>query len=331
MSGNGKNYLAVYNGNGGAELRDGCNPDDIMKSIPDVDEYYFNFRYLCFDATGMFLAAVAGCCNVHVFDVESSSLVGSITEENDAVVTTVSFHPVDNNFVLTRNKLGIVRLWEWRSQQQCWNVNIATVSMHLSSPCACFSVDGQQIIANADFNSRPSDLAVLDAANGNLLSTLHGHAGSIESLSVSPVGDCIASGTKEGTVTVWDLLTVSPIYIWPGFDSPFSPGQKSNLDLVLFFPDGSKLAIAVHGGIVILAEGTWAQLHFIRCYYLDFLERSLSSLSINALGNRIAWTYRSSFRFVVYDLDAMAEMYSAWFGMQWCCCCFSPAEKVILM
>jgi WD40 repeat protein len=195
-----------------------------MKSISHIDKYYF--RHLCFDATGLFLAVASGYY-VLVFDVESSFLVGSITEEDDDAVTTVSFSPVDNNFVLTRNKLGIVRLWEWRSQRQCWNVNIATVSMHLSSPCACFSVDGQQIIANADFNSRPSDLAVLDAVNGNLLSTLHGHSGRIKSLlSVSPTGDCIASGATEGTVTVWDLLTDSPIYIWPGFDSTFSPGQK---------------------------------------------------------------------------------------------------------
>jgi WD40 repeat protein len=279
-SGSGKKYIVVYNGTGATELRDAHNPAEIVKSIPDT----LHNGHLFFDATSALLGAVtAGSC-VLVFDVESSDIAGFITDDND--ISTACFHPTDNNFVMTRSKTGTVSLWNWRSKQQWWITNVNAASSQESSPCACFSLDGQRVITNADFDSQPSDLFILDAINGNHVTTLHGHGhGSIiQSISVNPTDGCVATGMREGSVVVWDLSTGSPIYAWAGYPSTFDPGHISILDIVQFFPDGSKLAIAVHGGVVILAVGMWEQLHFIPCARWYALERSLASLSINSYG-----------------------------------------------
>ena len=44
-----------------------------------------------------------------------------------------------------------------------------------------------------------------DVATGQLVTTLTGHTGVVNSVTFSPDGDTLASGSRDGTAILWDL------------------------------------------------------------------------------------------------------------------------------
>lgn len=65
-------------------------------------------------------------------------------------------------------------------------------------------------------------------------STLEGHSEAILSVAFSPDGKCLASGSGDTTVRVWDLLTETPLHT--------CSGHKHWVLFVSFSPDCRKIA-----------------------------------------------------------------------------------------
>ena len=51
------------------------------------------------------------------------------------------------------------------------------------------------------------DNKVWDAVTGEIINTLTGHSGSVTSVSFSPDGSRIVSGSQDNSVRVWDAVT----------------------------------------------------------------------------------------------------------------------------
>ena len=67
-------------------------------------------------------------------------------------------------------------------------------------PTIAFGPDGTRIVSG----SRDETLKVWDAESGEVVLTLRGHGGSVESVAFSPDGTRIVSGSDDKTLKVWD-------------------------------------------------------------------------------------------------------------------------------
>jgi WD40 repeat protein len=318
MSGN---YLAVNQGDA-IELRDGDNPDVVVKVLPL--EGSSSRHVICFSATGTLLAVISGIFRqVLIYDVETGAMVAKIEEDEFVCFETICFHCSDNNLLLSREKYGRVSLWNIASQQRLWGVDVNIV--YVSVYRICFSSDGLQVIANSDSGDEPSDsdLVVLDAANGSLLVTLRGHTNVIRCISVSPMGGLVASCSYDRLVILWDLSLGSQIRTLA--DLADLPQYLS------FLPDGSKLIVAIKGSIMIYVTDTWEQLFCIPYAFRYEWESQIVFITVNSVCNRIAWTFWNTQQLVVYDLDLREEIFTVSTRNKSCACCFSPATSVILM
>src|SRR5262245_44313480 len=68
------------------------------------------------------------------------------------------------------------------------------------------------------------------AAADEAADTLKGHKGTLSCLAFTPGGTALASGGKDGAVTVWDLAARKPLHQLPG--------HKDMVVAAAFSPDG---------------------------------------------------------------------------------------------
>ena len=85
-----------------------------------------------------------------------------------------------------------------------------------------------------------------DATTGSPLRTLTGHTDYVLSVSFSPDGNTLASGSRDTTVRLWDATTGSPLRTLTG--------HTDGVSSVSFSPDGNTLASASGDGTVLLWE-----------------------------------------------------------------------------
>ncbi|KAG8711741.1 hypothetical protein FRC11_001957 [Ceratobasidium sp. 423] len=109
---------------------------------------------------------------------------------------------------------------------------------HISS--ICYTSDGAQVVTAAG-----KDVYVLDAWTGaTLLGPMEAHAKPISSVTISPNGSYIASGSSDSTVRLWDTKNGKVIVTLGPFS--FRP-----VVLVSFSPDGTRIVTAVSGEVRI--------------------------------------------------------------------------------
>ncbi len=104
-----------------------------------------------------------------------------------------------------------------------------------------FSPDGTRIVSggggrDSKTHKLVGELKVWDAATGQEVFTLKGHASYVGSVSFSPDGKQIASASGDQTVKVWDAVT--------GQETLTLKGHTSSVGSVSFSPDGTRIASA---------------------------------------------------------------------------------------
>jgi WD40 repeat protein len=89
---------------------------------------------------------------------------------------------------------GTIRVWDIESGNELRVIR----SDRGRFACGCFSPDGRRIAGGTDQH----DVLVVDAGNGRVLHTMHGHLNQI--CCIGYVGEMIASGSWDGTLRLWD-------------------------------------------------------------------------------------------------------------------------------
>jgi WD40 repeat protein len=109
-------------------------------------------------------------------------------------------------------------------------------SVSLGGGAVDWSPDGGRLASGFE-----NKVQIADVSTGGLLREMMGHTGDITSLDWSPVGDYIATGSRDETVKVWNAAEGQLI-------TSIDTGDWAS---VCWSPDGKKLAIAYSGTIQI--------------------------------------------------------------------------------
>ncbi|MFQ5595340.1 MAG: WD40 repeat domain-containing protein, partial [Anaerolineae bacterium] len=97
-----------------------------------------------------------------------------------------------------------------------------------------------------------SALQMVMQSSPHLISFLHGHAGDVWSVAFSPDGQTLASGSKDGTIVLWDMAARRPL------GEPLR-GHEASVRSLAFSPDGQTLASGGEDTAIILWDVTVRQ------------------------------------------------------------------------
>jgi len=151
-------------------------------------------------------------------------------------VTDVSFSP-DGKQIASASWDQTVKVWDAVTGQE--TLTLKGHTDHVRS--VSFSPDGTRIVSggggrDSKTHKLVGELKVWDAATGQEVFTLKGHASYVGSVSFSPDGKQIASASGDQTVKVWDAVT--------GQETLTLKGHTSSVGSVSFSPDGTRIASA---------------------------------------------------------------------------------------
>lgn len=139
---------------------------------------------------------------VMVIDVGSGVCVKTLEGHSDRVVS-VAFSS-DDQLIMSGSSDHTIKIWNASSGACLRTLEGAKFfkMFFLRGSAVAFSYDGQ-LVALAQENGEIA-VRAWDASSDALLQTLRGHS-VISSLTISPNGRLIASGSADGTVRVWDV------------------------------------------------------------------------------------------------------------------------------
>ena len=193
-----------------------------------------------FDATAKILDAATGKL-IRTFDhkgtIERSETIDELTGKKvqttatgRRVVGSVAFSP-DGKRILT-GSFDAMRLWDIASGEVLRSFVHDKPDQRVLS--VAFSPDGSRVLSGgADKTVR-----LWDTATGNLIFTLQGHFGPVNSIAFSPDGTRAVSGDEAMLVLLWDLTTGK---VAAGFNSFRPDAHRAAVMSVAFAPDGKKI------------------------------------------------------------------------------------------
>ncbi len=154
-------------------------------------------RSLYFSPDGKRLAAMNENVKPQVWDIRKQQ---DITPSNIKRATAVAFSP-DSSVLAAISREGIY-LWKLDKEPDEKHTMIP-VSFYASNCILEFSPDGTVLIGSA-MVKWDSQIMMWHVETGQLLGNISGHTEPVETLEFSHNGKILASGSKDGTVLLWD-------------------------------------------------------------------------------------------------------------------------------
>jgi WD40 repeat protein len=167
---------------------------------------------------------------VEVWSMETGQLVHSIDDQANDVV----FSP-NGKLLASASRDHTVKIWSVESGNLLHIFKGHTTHVNVIA----FSPDGKIIASGCgkfDMNENNRDYTVKlwSVAAGKLLFTLKGHGYDINTLSFSPDGKTIASGSVDNSVKIWSVSTGMLVKTLNG-------GNHGGVNNIVFSPDGKTL------------------------------------------------------------------------------------------
>jgi WD40 repeat protein len=150
-------------------------------------------------------------------------------------VSSVAFDR-DGTLLAAADSLGHVMIWEAAT-----GVRRIELSGVYGRPILLFSPEGKHFTTT----NQERVIALRDVATGRVIRTFHGHTDVIGSLAFNSEGDRLVSGSADGSVRIWDVVS--------GLELLSLPGVRGPVYAVAVSPDGKRIAAAVEGGVKLWA------------------------------------------------------------------------------
>ncbi|MBU0639785.1 MAG: protein kinase [Planctomycetes bacterium] len=144
----------------------------------------------------------------------------------------------DERFQRTRAEVNEKRA---RWQAYLANVRAAQAALSMSDTASV-----HRALRAAPSERRDWEWRYLHAESDKSLATFAGNAGSVSSVAFSPDGRWLASGSREGTISLWDTKT--------GAERSLGRVHSGWVCSVAFSPDGQRLASGSHDGAVRVSD-----------------------------------------------------------------------------
>ena len=223
---------------------------------------------------------------IKVWDSRTGALLHTLQGHSESV-RSVSYSP-DSQYIVSGegsmfgSKDNMIKVWDSRT-----GALLHTLQGH-SEPVSSvsYSPDGQYIISWAwavNFlshfwsKSKENDntIKVWDSRTGALLHTLQGHSESVRSVSYSPDGQYIVSGSSDNTIKVWDSRTGALLHTLQG--------HTGSVESVCYSPDGKYIVSGSSDNTIKVWDSrTGALLHTLKGH-----SESVASVSYSPDGNYI--------------------------------------------
>ncbi|MGB8648208.1 MAG: adenylate/guanylate cyclase domain-containing protein [Anaerolineae bacterium] len=153
---------------------------------------------------------------------------------HDGSVDDIAFGPDGRRVYTGSDDDGTGKAWDAKTGKELFSFSGQGGTVGIESITA--SPDGTRI-ATGEFDTH---VKIWDAATGQLLQTLFGHASYIDGLAYSADGKYLASGSEDGVAIVWDAAT--------GQQLLKLNGHTSGVRGVAFAPDGTRLVTVSRDG-----------------------------------------------------------------------------------
>ncbi|MFH0992126.1 MAG: caspase family protein [bacterium] len=190
---------------------------------------------LKFSPDGTMLAsATSNGKSVQLWDLNSGKSL-RVMGGHKGTVISIAFSP-DSKLLASGDELGdgTIELFDVATGKELKTFSMGTPWANGSLE---FSRDGKVLIS-AIRDALDPVIRFWDIEKGVVIKTLKGHASSVYSISLSPDGMMLASGSADKSIRLWEIDAIMPSSILAGYSSP--------VQQVALSPDGKLLATA-HG------------------------------------------------------------------------------------
>jgi WD40 repeat protein len=220
--------------------------------------------------TGKLVAGFDHNFELKVWDVDSGLEVHSLCSPRyggcPGDFEKLAFSPDGNRLAGSDPGSGIVRVWDIASGRVLITTSgysrnelaLATTTFNLSykprtvqPPTFSFSDDGRLFAAY----SGQGRVKVWSASSGTEYFSIAGHKGVVTSISLSPSGQRLITGSDDGTARVWDGSRSHEV---------FTISRLGEVDNVTYSPDGKRLAGSLkEGGVGVWDTTTWEKPYIV--------------------------------------------------------------------
>ncbi len=174
------------------------------------------------------------CKNVFIYDTYSGEKVKDIITENRNI--RKAKFSLDGEKIASKGSLGVL-ISDFETGEEIVNI----YKYNAVAKDFCFNNKGNIITAGSD-----SLVSIWDAESGRNLRNLKGHNGELNSVALSPDGNCIFSAGADKTIIQWDFETGNKIKEFNGHAATIQ-----SLDVT---PNGKLLASASMDGHIKIWE-----------------------------------------------------------------------------
>jgi len=204
-----------------------------------LSEHRGRLRSFALNSDLSILATLSDDQTIHLWDLQTCRCIRRL-EDNSGGITAIAFNSEGSLMAGGGGRDRTVHLWNMQSGKHLKTLRIA---QDLAYPfyinVITFSPNSQMIAVN----SGATVIEIRDIQANRTLYILRGHHGNVLSLTFSPDGSLLASGSRDHTVRLWDVTT----------GEQFKMLQVTRgVTSVIFSPDGHMLAYGSEDGTIKL-------------------------------------------------------------------------------
>jgi Tol biopolymer transport system component len=255
-------------------------PDGALRRMVVTEDGEGVLYCVTFSPDGKTLAVGGSLRRVHLFDAQTGELLRSFGNHPDNV-WTVAWSP-DGKFLCSGGRADLtLHVWDPKTGDE-----LKPFEGHQGGITRIkFFRDGKRLIMSG--GSWDPTIRVWDVERREQTLALTGHSNLIDAMDFAPHGRLAVSGSRDGSLRLWDLSRGREIWSEHETEEARTGGSEWSFryGAVAFSPDGRMFAVGGHDGSLTVRETTTRR----RCLPLSERNGALAALAFSPDGRTLAF------------------------------------------